>query len=137
MTNTITTKKSVEEIKAFLAELQESSNFELADSLQDCFSDEELEELDQNDPTNCFYSLLDSLEENGYFNTEMIYFTNAIEYLSENDPSLKNSLEIASDLGYTPNNLDSEILASLLASNIERTKFYELQSDIEDFFTNN
>ena len=136
MTN-IETKKSVEEIKAFLAELQESSNFELADSLQDCFSDEELEELDQDNPTGCFESLLESLEENGYFDIEIIYYDKAIEYLSKNDPSLIYSLEIANDLGYTIDNLNSETLASLLASGIERNRFYELQSDIEDFFTNN
>jgi len=135
MTN-IETKKSVEEIKAFLAELQESSNFELADSLQDCFSDEELEELDQDNPTGCFESLLESLEENGYFDIEIIYYDKAIEYLSKNDPSLIYSLEIANDLGYTIDNLNSETLASLLASGIERNRFYELQSDIEDFFTN-
>lgn len=136
MTN-IETKKSVEEIKAFLAELQESNNLDLTDYLQNCFSDEELEELDQNNPTGCFRSLLESLEENGYFDIEIIYYDKAIEYLSKNDPSLIDSLEIANDFGYTIDNLNSETLASLLASEIERNRFYEFRSDIEDFFTNN
>ena len=132
----IETKKSVEEIRAFLTELQESNNLDLTDYLQNCFSDEELEELDQNNPTGCFESLLESLEENGYFDIEIIYYDKAIEYLSKNDPSLIDSLEIANDFGYTIDNLNSETLASLLASEIERNRFYEFRSDIEDFFTN-
>lgn len=135
MTNT-ENKKSVEEIKAFLTELQESNNLDLRDNLQNCFSDEELEELDQDNPTDCYQTLSELLDEGGYFDIEIIYYDRAMEYLSENDRSLNESLEIANEMGYTPDNLNSEILASLLASRIERDKFYELQCDIEDFFIN-
>ena len=136
MTNT-KTKKSVKEIRAFLTELQESNNLDLRDNLQNCFSDEELEELDQDNPTDCYQALSELLDEGGYFDIKIIYYARAMEYLSENDPSLKDSLEIASEMGYTPDNLSSEILASLLASRLECDRFYELQCDIEDFFTNN
>ena len=136
MTNT-KTKKSVKEIRAFLTELQESNNLDLRDNLQNCFSDEELEELDQDNPTDCYQALSELLDEGGYFDIEIIYYARAMEYLSENDPSLKDSLEIASEMGYTLDNLNSEILASLLASRLECDRFYELQCDIEDFFTNN
>ncbi len=44
---------------------------------------------------------------------EVIYYKTAIEYLSENDPSLTESLELANDCGYTPAKLNSEILATL------------------------
>jgi len=135
MTNT-ESKKSVEEIKAFLTELQESNNLDLKDYLQNCFSDEELEELDQDKPEDCYYKLSELLEDGGYYDIEIIYYDRAMEYLSENDRSLNESLEIANEMGYTPDNLNSEILASLLASRIERDKFYELQCDIEDFFMN-
>lgn len=135
MTN-IETKKSVEEIRAFLTELQESNNLDLRDYLQNCFSDEELEELDQDNPADCYQALTEILDEGGYFDIEIIYFAKAMEYLSENDQSLQESLEIASELGYTPDNLNSEILASLLASRLERDKFYELQDEIEEFFNN-
>jgi len=136
MTNT-ENKKSVEEIRAFLTELQESNNLDLRDNLQNCFSDEELEELDQDNPTDCYQALSELLDEGGYFDIEIIYYDRAIKYLSENDSSLKDSLEIASEMGYTLDNLNSEILASLLASRLECDRFYELQCDIEDFFTNN
>lgn len=57
----------------------------------------------------------------------------AIEYLHKNDPSLKESMEIAEQMGFTLKNLSSEVLASLLASETERAKFYDLQNEIEAF----
>ena len=67
------------------------------------------------------------------YEQEIIYYYNAIKYLAEHDPSLVESLELACDMGYlTPttyttdsgnpknvlgyniNNLNSELLATLL-----------------------
>lgn len=48
------------------------------------------------------------------YDCEITYFSMAIEYLKNNDISLKKSLQIAYDLGYDLKNLDSESLASLL-----------------------
>jgi hypothetical protein len=79
-----------------------------------------------------FDEICDILDGDGAFNQEVIYYSKAIKYLQENDPSLQASLEIASDLGYDPKNLNSEILASLHKSEQVRTEFYELQSEIED-----
>ncbi len=86
-----------------------------------------------NDPFGSIYEMID---DNGGFDVEIIYYSNAIEYLSENDPSLRESLEFASDMGYTPDNLDSEILASLLASKLVREEFMQLEDEINDFFAN-
>ena len=44
------------------------------------------------------------------------------------------SLSIASEYGYDCKDLNSEILASLLASQNAREEFSELQNKIEDFF---
>lgn len=66
-------------------------------------------------------------------NVEIIYYWNAIEYLMENDPSLNESMRIADEFGYTPENLNSEVLASLLASENEREIWYEFESELEDF----
>lgn len=75
-------------------------------------------------------------QEDEIFNEEIIYFSNAIEYLKENDPSLRNSLELASDLWYDPKNLNSEILASLLLQEDLRTEFFDfierLESEIDE-----
>ena len=80
-----------------------------------------------------FDDLEQAIEDGNGFDVEIIYYSNAMKYLSENDASLKESLEIANDLGYEPKNLNSEILASLLASQNAREQFYELQGEIEDF----
>ena len=86
------------------------------------------------DPVNPFESICEMIEDNGGFDIEIIYYSNAIDFLAKNDPSLQESLEIASELGYEVQNLNSEILASLLASQLARDEFYELESEILDFF---
>ena len=44
---------------------------------------------------------------------EIIYYNKAMDYLSEYDWSLRESAEIASDLGYELKNINSEMLATL------------------------
>lgn len=83
---------------------------------------------------NAFESIQEQLEENNGFDIEIIYYSKAIEYLAENDNSLRESLSIASDMGFDIKNLSSEILASLLATQNAREEFYELESEINDFF---
>jgi hypothetical protein len=91
-------------------------------------------QLDEIDIENAYESILEKLDENNGFDIEIIYYSNAIKYLQENDPSLRESLEIASEYGFEVSSLNSEILASLLASQNAREEFYELQSEIDDFF---
>jgi len=81
-----------------------------------------------------FDDIREHLEECDAFNEEIIYNSNAIAYLQKNDPSLKESLEIASDLGYQTADLNSELLASLLASQNVREEFEELETEFENFF---
>ena len=69
--------------------------------------------------------LFQDLQDNGYFNEEIIYYSKAIVYLKENDASLSESLEIATELGYTTENLNSELLASLHASRKKEDDFFE------------
>jgi len=54
---------------------------------------------------------------------EIIYYSNAIEFLSENDDSLLNSIELAENMGYELKNINSELLASLLLQNMLLTEF--------------
>ena len=44
---------------------------------------------------------------------EIIYYNQAMEYLSEHDWSLTESIGIASDLGFELKNINSEMLATL------------------------
>ena len=91
----------------------------------------DIDNIDTNSP---FDSICEMIEDNNGFDIEIIYYSRAINFLAENDPSLHESLEIASDYGYEVQNLDSEILASLLASKLVREEFYGLESEINDFF---
>lgn len=86
-----------------------------------------------NDPFGSIYEMID---DNGGFDIDIIYYSNAMEYLSNNDPSLGESLEIASEYGYSLSDINSEILASLLASKNAREEFTELEDEINDFFAN-
>ena len=47
------------------------------------------------------------------YQEDIIYYDNAIKYLSENDASLEESLELAHDFGFTLENLSSETLATI------------------------
>lgn len=78
--------------------------------------------------------LRDDLYDDGCLDVEVIYYSNAIKYLSENDPSLHESLEIAREYGFELSNLNSEILASLLASQELRETFENLTDELESLF---
>ena len=80
--------------------------------------------------------IFEAIENNGGFNIEIIYYSNAIEYLKENDSSLHESIGIAVEYGYNLENINSEVLASLLASQKIREEFEELREEIEEFFEN-
>lgn len=88
------------------------------------------------DEVNSFDDVLQQIEDANGFDVEVIYYTTAMEYLMERDPSLRESLEIAHDFGYTADNINSELLASLLASKLCREEFMSYEDDITEFFNN-
>lgn len=81
-----------------------------------------------------FEDLRDAIESSGGFDIEIIYYGSAMEYLSNNDSSLKESLGLAADMGFDVKSLNSETLASLLATQNEREEFESLENEIEAFF---
>jgi len=114
--------KTNNEIKKFLSGLK--TNVDILDYI----------DIEKIDSKNAFESIREMIEEKNGFDVEIIYYSNAIKFLAENDPSLQDSLELAEEFGYSVKDLNSEILASLLASKIEREKFEELRHEIEAFF---
>ena len=124
MNTTETTRN--EKIETFFAELDKV--IDLNDNLINYIDIESI------DATDAFNSIYDMIEENDGFNCEVIYYSNAIKYLQENDASLQESLEIAAEYGYETKNLNSEILASLLKSQNVRDEFLELRDEINEFF---
>ena len=65
---------------------------------------------------------------------ECIYYSNAMEYLAENDASLRDSLSLASEYGCEIGTLNSETLATLLMQANAREKIYEYKDEIEELF---
>ena len=65
---------------------------------------------------------------------EVIYYSKAMKYLSGNDGSLKESLGLAHDLGYTMDKINSELLATLLMQQNLNEELNGLTSEIEEIF---
>ena len=90
-----------------------------------------IDEIDMDDP---FESIFEMINDNGGFEIEIIYYYYAIEYLKRYDNCLTESIELAIEYGYTIENLNSELLASLLASKNAMNDFRDYQNEINDFF---
>jgi hypothetical protein len=71
------------------------------------------------------------LNDNSFFDVEVIYHSKAMKYLMGHDSSLRISLGMAHDLGYTTDKLNSELLATLLASKNKREEFNDVRDEIE------
>lgn len=92
-----------------------------------------LEYVDAEEVNN-FDDVYEAIDNANGFDVEIIYYGNAMEYLTKNDTSLRESLEIASDMGFQVSDLSSEVLASLLASRECRDDFSSYKDTIDDFF---
>lgn len=70
---------------------------------------------------------------NHYINEhEIIYYSVAMEFLRDNDTSLRESLEIAEEYSYRPKYLSSEILATLLFQKYAHEEGQKLIEEIEN-----
>ncbi len=76
------------------------------------------------------YLMNEPLERAVQENSDIIYYSKAIEFLKEHDPSLRDSMEIASGMGYKVDDINSELLASLLNY---QNNMDTLSEDLEDF----
>lgn len=123
MTNSNLTTEQLEKTFKFLNEL----NTEV------CVTD--YVNIEDIDFENAYESIYEQIQDNNGFEIEIIYYSKAIEYLQKNDPSLRESLEIASELGYTTENLNSELLATLLASKNAIEDFSNLENEINEYFS--
>ena len=69
-------------------------------------------------------------------NEEIIYYYEAMKYLAREDASLSESLELAIEYGYTVENLNSEILATLLYQKNLDNQWAEISEEVETIFNN-
>lgn len=81
-----------------------------------------------------FDHLNEQFDDNGHFNVDVIYYSNAMEFLSENDSSLQLSFKIALEMGCTLENLNSETLASLLKTEKVKEAWAGLKDEIDQLF---
>ncbi len=79
--------------------------------------------------------LYEELDSNDAFNIDIIYYNRAIEYLSEHDASLSESMGIAVEHGCSLENINSELLASLHASEKARIDFWRCKDDINEILS--
>ena len=89
----------------------------------------------ENSDATSYGELEEYICENNGFDVEIIYFSDAIDFLKEYDQSLSESLDIAKGLGLDIGDLTSEVLASLLASENCRNDFWESRNEIEEYYT--
>ena len=117
-------EKQTQKIVDFFTKIENDTKIEILSNI-------ELNDIDLENPFNSIYTAID---DNNGFDIEIIYYSNAIEYLKRNDPSLSESIEIALDYGYELKNINSELLASLLASQNSREQFNNYENEINNFF---
>jgi hypothetical protein len=115
-----------QKIVDFLIEIENDTKIEILSNIN-------LNDIDLENP---FDSISEAIDENNGFEIEIIYYSNAMEYLTRNDTSLTESIEIAIDYGYELKNINSELLASLLASQNSREKFNNYENEINELFKN-
>ena len=77
--------------------------------------------------------LIESLQEQ-IDQDEVIYFSNAMKYLSENDASLTESIDIAVSLGYGLSSVTSELLATLHQQQANSEALSKITSEIEAIY---
>jgi hypothetical protein len=105
------------------------------DKIQDLIDDTDdlssisfnMEESDINSADDVFEYIEDKINE-----IEVIYYDNAMKILSKYDPSLRESLEYASDLGYDCKDLNSELLATIACQEWARQDLDNIRDDIEE-----
>ena len=117
-------EQQTQKIVYFFTEIENDTKIEILSNI-------ELNDIDIENPFDIIYKAID---ENNGFDIEIIYYSNAMEYLTRNDNSLRESIEIAIDYGYELKNINSELLASLLASQNSREQFNNYENEINEFF---
>jgi hypothetical protein len=99
--------------------------------ITDYLTEEDLEEGNLNDA----HDLYDLLRDNYAFDVEIIYYSTAMKYLTEHDTSLSESLEIANEMGFDLESLNSETLASLHASRQAEDDYWTIKDEIDDILS--
>jgi intracellular sulfur oxidation DsrE/DsrF family protein len=122
----VLTQEHRDRVYKFLSEL----NTEIEVTYYIDVNDLEVEDFN----VDMFESIYNTIQDNNGFEQEVIFYASAMDYLRENDTSLRESIDIASQYGYDIKNINSELLASLLKTQYVIDDFNELKDEINEFF---
>jgi hypothetical protein len=122
----VLTQEHRDRVYKFLSEL----NTEIEVTYYVDVNDLEVEDFD----IDMFETIDNIIQDSNGFEQDVVYYASAMDYLRENDPSLRESMDIASQYGYDIKNLNSELLASLLKTQYVINDFNELKDEINEFF---
>ena len=87
------------------------------------------------DNEDTFQEFCDKVNE-AIMHEEVIYYSEAIKYLMREDASLSDSLDIASEYGLRTEDLNSELLATLLYQQKLTEQWYEIEEQVKELFNN-
>jgi hypothetical protein len=119
--------KQIEKLKEIIREKEKDAD--LNDYIFNYCNEEQLKNIETIEDLNEYLDTLN--EDHDITNVEVIYYHSAIDYLKQNDASLIESLEIAKELGYSIENLNSELLASLLKTQNNEEAYQEVLENIK------
>lgn len=120
----------LEKIKEIIKDNEK--NYDFNDYILNYCKDDELETIkDGQDLENYLESLNDDRQ---ITDVEVIYYAVAMEYLINNDNSLRESIDIAIEYGYQLKNINSELLATLLKSQNNLNDYQKfVENCVKDF----
>ena len=117
--------RNKQEIIEYFDRISADLEFNIMDYLQE----DDLDDIED------FFDLMELLRDASAFNIDIIYYHKAMKYLMANDTSLTESLNIANEYGYKTCDLNSEMLASLLASQKAEEEFFDYEAQINELLT--
>jgi len=119
-------QESISDKETELSDLKQEQS-EKVDELEDLLNDFEV-----NYEVGDSYRSIEEDVQTRISEREVTYYSTAMEYLTSNYTSLRESLELADEMGYSPSQLNSEILATLLLQKELNDNWYEVQDEVEE-----
>lgn len=107
---------------------EKEKEYSFSDYIENYISIDELKKISNTDDLRDYLNKIN--EDSQITDTEIIYYASAMDYLKENDISLNESLQLAHDYGFTLEKLNSETLASILASENNRIDYDNFVNDV-------
>lgn len=84
--------------------------------------------------TLSYGTVMNWLEEMNFFEVEFVYYYDAMEYLAKEDNSLMFAVGYAVEQGYSLENMNSVVLATIHATTTFKNEFEEAEYKIDDLF---